>query len=69
MWRPEDVCVGDRLIVRDAGGDEHDALAAGTLRKAESFKRGQFFPVIDVRFSTKGDTIPWPAEALRPADA
>lgn len=55
---------GSRVVVTDADGVEHDAVA---LSSVEGRNQGHSFPVIWVAFGD-WDRVPWPVESVRLAD-
>lgn len=67
-WRPQDVKTGDLLIATTATGEERECLAASGYEGTHhgGNRKVHDFPVIWVRFTTKGDRLPWPVESLRP---
>jgi hypothetical protein len=58
--------VGTLVVVTDAGGIEHHAIAASSI---EGKAMGHSFPVIWVSFEAGGQCIPWPAESVLAARA
>jgi hypothetical protein len=67
---------GDRVLVRDAGGEWHEAVADSEveLEREVDTRTGRYrklhdFPVIWVRFRPGGERMPWPAEDVKLTEA
>jgi hypothetical protein len=57
----ESIGSGDHLVVTDAEGVEHRALALSSIESA-----GHNFPVVWVTFDDRQcGRVPWPAESVR----
>jgi len=53
------IAPGANLLIRDAFGEEHPALALSSPERA-----GHSFPVVWVKTETE-ERVPWPLEAVR----
>lgn len=70
-WNPELVQPGASLVATTATGEERECIAASGyegIYHGSSRRKVHDFPVIWVRFTTKGDRLPWPVESLRPSE-
>lgn len=58
---PEQISAGDRVLVTDAAGREHAAVAVSPMY------RGRDMPLVAIQFAD-AVPMPWPAEFVRLAD-